>query len=85
MTTGILRRARKPVLLAANKVDDPSHEADALEFHRLGLGDPIPVSALHGHGTGEAFEGWIGRLLGADFKHHIQAPARSPSAAAHPL
>src|SRR5438034_11439404 len=48
----ILRRAHKPVLLLANKIDDPAHEALALELHRLGLGDPIPVSAMHGHGTG---------------------------------
>src|SRR6266496_4665141 len=44
----ILRRARKPVLLLANKIDDPAHESLALELHRLGLGDPIPVSAMHG-------------------------------------
>jgi GTP-binding protein len=61
---GILRRAGKPVLLAANKVDDPSHEADALEFHRLGLGDPIPVSALHGHGTGDLLDRVVAELPG---------------------
>ncbi|HYY34392.1 MAG TPA: ribosome biogenesis GTPase Der [Gaiellaceae bacterium] len=52
----ILRRARKPVLLVANKIDDPARDAEALEFHRLGLGDPIPVSALHGHGTGDLLD-----------------------------
>jgi GTP-binding protein len=61
---GILRRARKPVLLTANKVDDPSHEANALEFHRLGLGDPIPVSALHGHGTGDLLDRVVAELPG---------------------
>jgi GTPase len=61
---GILRRAGKPVLLAANKVDDPSHEADALEFHRLGLGDPIPVSALHGNGTGDLLDRVVAELPG---------------------
>jgi GTP-binding protein len=61
---GILRRARKPVLLAANKVDDPSYDADALEFHRLGLGDPIPVSALHGHGTGDLLDRVVAELPG---------------------
>ncbi|MHB8060716.1 MAG: GTPase, partial [Gaiellaceae bacterium] len=44
----ILRSARKPVLLAANKIDDPAQEIRALDFHRLGLGDPLPISALHG-------------------------------------
>ena len=47
----ILRRSRKPVLLVANKIDDPSRDAEAFEFHRLGLGDPLPVSALHGYST----------------------------------
>src|SRR5207237_2314435 len=41
----ILRAAHKPVMVLANKVDDPSQESLALEFHRLGLGDPVPVSA----------------------------------------
>jgi len=52
----ILRMARKPVLLTANKVDDPGHELLALEFHRLGLGDPLTISALHGRGTGDLLD-----------------------------
>ena len=40
----ILREARKPVLVLANKIDDPRQEPLALEFHRLGLGDPLPLS-----------------------------------------
>jgi GTPase len=52
----ILRRARKPVLVVANKVDDPRRDDEALEFHALGLGDPLPVSALHGHGTGDLLD-----------------------------
>ena len=43
----ILRRARKPVLLIANKIDDPAQESLAYDLHRLGLGDPIPISSLH--------------------------------------
>jgi GTP-binding protein len=61
----ILRRARKPVLLIANKIDDPSQEPLALEFHRLGLGDPFPVSALHGYGTGDLLDAVVERLPGA--------------------
>ncbi len=61
----LLRAARKPVLLLANKIDDSSHEADAYEFHRLGLGDPIPVSALHGHGTGDLLDAIVARLPGS--------------------
>jgi GTPase len=60
----ILRAARKPVLVIANKIDDPQRETDALEFHRLGLGDPIPLSALHGHGTGDLLDEIVARLPG---------------------
>jgi GTP-binding protein len=60
----ILRRARKPVLLIANKIDDPAQETLALDLHRLGLGDPIPVSALHGHGTGDLLDQIVGQLPG---------------------
>ena len=52
----ILRSARKPVILVANKLDNPDRDAEALEFHRLGLGDPAAVSALHGHGTGDLLD-----------------------------
>jgi len=60
----ILRRARKPVLLLANKIDDPARDLDAVEFHRLGLGDPFPVSALHGHGTGDLLDRVVESLPG---------------------
>ena len=61
----LLRAARRPVLLVANKIDDPSRDTDALEFHRLGLGDPIPISASHGHGTGDLLDAILDRLPGA--------------------
>jgi GTP-binding protein len=61
----ILRRARKPVLLIANKIDDPRRDLEALEFHRLGLGDPIPLSGLHGHGTGDLLDAILELLPGA--------------------
>jgi GTPase len=61
----ILRRSRKPVLLLANKIDDPAQDSLALEFHRLGLGDPIPVSALHGHGSGDLLDAIVTMLPGA--------------------
>jgi GTPase len=60
----ILRRARKPVFLLANKIDDPARDADALEFHRLGLGDPVPLSALHGHGSGDLLDAIVAALPG---------------------
>ena len=61
---GLLRRSRtgKPVLVAANKVDEGNREADAWAFARLGLGDPIVVSALHGRGTGDLLDAVVDRL-----------------------
>ena len=52
----LLRRSRKPVVLVANKVDDQRFEADAAMLWSLGLGQPWPVSALHGRGTGDALD-----------------------------
>ena len=52
----ILRKAKKPVLLAANKMDSTKHEDELWEFYQLGLGDPWPVSAMHGHGTGDLLD-----------------------------
>ncbi len=60
----ILRASRRDVLVVANKLDDPRRDAEALEFHRLGLGDPVPISALHGHGTGELLDEVVSRLPG---------------------
>ena len=53
----MLLRAKKPVVLVVNKVDNPSNVDPTLyEFYSLGLGDPIPVSAVHGHGTGDMLD-----------------------------
>ncbi len=60
----ILRVSRRPVLVLANKLDDPRRDLEALEFHRLGLGDPIPISALHGHGSGDLLDEIVSRLPG---------------------
>jgi GTP-binding protein len=61
----ILRRAHKPVLVLANKIDDPQQDALALEFHRFGLGDPVPLSAQHGHGTGDLLDAVVTMLPGS--------------------
>jgi GTP-binding protein len=58
----ILRAARVPVIVVANKLDDPRRDSEAAEFHRLGLGEPVPISALHGHGTGDLLDDVV-RLL----------------------
>ncbi|MEK6326040.1 MAG: ribosome biogenesis GTPase Der [Actinomycetota bacterium] len=52
----ILRRGKVPVVVVANKIDEPGDDYLAAEFHRLGLGDPHPVSATHGHGTGDLLD-----------------------------
>jgi len=56
----MLLRARKPVVLAVNKADSTGAEDPAVyEFYELGLGDPISVSAIHGHGTGELLDACV--------------------------
>ena len=56
----MLLRSRKPVVLAVNKADQvgPTNP-DIYEFYNLGLGDPIPVSAVHGHGTGDLLDACV--------------------------
>ncbi len=52
----ILRQQKKPVLLAVNKIDEPNKEILASEFYALGLGDPYPLSAMTGTGTGDLLD-----------------------------
>ena len=53
----MLLKSGKPVVLAINKMDQVGHtNPDIYEFYNLGLGDPIPVSAVHGHGTGDLLD-----------------------------
>jgi GTP-binding protein len=52
----LLRGAEAPVIVVANKIDGPADVHLAAEFHKLGLGDPEPVSAAHGHGTGDLLD-----------------------------
>ncbi len=58
----VIRRAGPPVRLVVNKVDDANREAPTWEFVALGLGDPFPVSALHGRGTGDLLDEVVGLL-----------------------
>ena len=67
----VLRRSGKPVVLAANKVDDQRGEAEAMALWNLGLGEPYPVSALHGRGSGD--------LLDAILEALPEAPGRRRS------
>jgi GTPase len=58
----LLRRAGKSVILVANKVDSGQDEPGAADFYRLGLGDPIPVSALHGRNSGDLLDEVVAKL-----------------------
>jgi GTP-binding protein len=58
----ILRKSGKPVVLAANKVDDQRTEAEAYGLWNLGLGEPYPVSALHGRGSGDLLDAVLAAL-----------------------
>lgn len=58
----LLRRSGKPVILAANKVDSPQGESDAAMLWSLGLGEPYPISALHGRGTGDLLDAAVKML-----------------------
>jgi GTP-binding protein len=65
----VVRRTGRPALLVVNKVDDPGREALVWEFLGLGLGDPFPVSALHGRGSADLLDELLRRLpepTGAD-------------------
>jgi GTP-binding protein len=62
----VLQRSQTPVLVAVNKVDDERREADIWEFSALGLGDPWPISALHGRDSGDFLDRLISLLPEAD-------------------
>ena len=52
----VLRRSQRPIVLVANKVDDQRGELEAAALWNLGLGEPFPVSALHGRGSGDLLD-----------------------------
>ena len=58
----VLRKAKKPIVLAANKVDDQRSESEAASLWNLGLGQPYPVSALHGRGSGDLLDAILDAL-----------------------
>lgn len=58
----ILRQTTKPVYLVANKADNETRRLNAVEFFQLGLGEPIPISSLHGTGVGDVLDQIIAKL-----------------------
>jgi GTP-binding protein len=72
---GILLRSGKPVFLAANKVDSEKGEADAAELWSLGLGEPHPISAMHGRGVADLLDEVLAALPEVS---EVAAPAGGP-------
>jgi len=62
VVAGMLYRSEKPVILVVNKVDDVNFRDEIYDFYSLGLGDPIPVSAVHGIGFGDMLDKIIANL-----------------------
>ncbi len=62
----VLQRTQKPVFVVVNKVDDERRESDMWVFSSLGLGDPYPLSAIHGRGSGDLLDGVVEALPPAE-------------------
>lgn len=70
----LLRKSRKPVILAANKVENFDRQLDYYEFYNLGLGDPIPISAMHGMNTNDLLDAIIADFGPArDYEEDLEA------------
>ena len=58
----VVRRSKKPSFLVVNKIDDPAQELATWDFYSLGVGEPRPISAGHGHGTGDLLDDVVAAL-----------------------
>ena len=72
----VLRRSHRPVLVAANKVDAPGLTSGVYEFHALGLGEPLSVSAVHGLGIGDLLDALVAALPPAGAEAAAEDPVR---------
>ena len=70
----ILRRADKPTILAANKADSLDRRDAAVDFYNIGLGEPIPISAYHGGGTGDLLDRVVEALPEAEEEEESEGP-----------
>ena len=66
----ILKRSKKKVILAVNKIDDGSKKVDIYDFYSLGLGDPIAVSGIHGIGIGELLDAIVNNLPNKEYDEY---------------
>jgi GTP-binding protein len=71
-----LRRAAQPVVLAVTKIDDERLESDAAQLWSLGLGEPMPVSGLHGRGSGDLLDAILARLPDAPAETEVEGGPR---------
>lgn len=71
----ILRKAKKPVFLVVNKMDTPNRTDELWDFYQLSLGDPWPVSALHGHGTGDLLDVLVNVLRDVELPEEDDEPS----------
>ncbi|MDR3037445.1 MAG: ribosome biogenesis GTPase Der, partial [Coriobacteriales bacterium] len=75
----LLKRSGHPVLLLVNKMDNPAKDDELWEFYNLGLGDPWPISSVHGHGTGDLLDELVALLQAEGVR--CAAPAAATAAA----
>ena len=78
----VLRRSPVPVILVANKVDDERGHADAAALWSLGLGEPLPISALHGRGSGDLLDAILAAMPDAPRETFGAAGRSAPGGAA---
>jgi GTPase len=71
----VLRRTDKPTILVANKADSAQRRENVVEFYELGLGEPLPISAYHGTGTGDLLDRVVESLPEAEEEPEIEGPA----------
>ncbi len=72
----MLRKCKKPVILAVNKIDNPMDYSSWADFHRLGLGNPMPISSLHGHGVADVLDEVIEKLPEKGKHEELEMAAR---------
>ncbi|MDL2239883.1 ribosome biogenesis GTPase Der [Bacteroidales bacterium OttesenSCG-928-L14] len=70
----ILRKSKKPIILACNKTDSPTHFYDTGEFYSLGLGEIFPISAMSGSGTGEMLDEIVKHFSPEDENEEVDLP-----------
>ena len=69
----VLRKVKKPIFMAVNKVDNAMRDANAVEFYNLGLGEYYTISSINGSGTGELLDA-VAEKLDADFVEESELP-----------